>query len=232
MSSSEKGRRLERDHSREERRILLRYQRQGRAAHGSTPEKGVSAISDASKIVQALNSMRMRKAKGLKADDFRPLMESQTVLRIEGGTHTLTVPEDCYMKVIRCTIPEGRRRPETDPENHWSLETRMPGERQAGEGDADLFQPYVTSAGSRLVRTATRWIELVTRSRPMLVIGLSEADDNRIAHDLGFPVICIGPGESGQLCRYHQCEEAISVGQLGPVTRIYFAAALELCHRD
>ena len=205
----------------------------GRAAHGSTPEKGVSAISDASKIVHALNAMRMRKAKGLKADDFRPLMESQTVLRIEGGTHTLTVPEDCYIKVIRCTIP-GR----DDDVLRQILKTigALKLECQVSvklvRGDADLFQPYVTSAGSRLVRTTSRWIELVTRSRPMLVIGLSEADDNRIAHDLGLPVICIGPGESGQLCRYHQCEEAISVGQLGPVTRIYFAAALELCHRD
>jgi len=204
----------------------------GKAAHGSTPEDGISAISDASRIVRALNDMKMRQAKGPKADDFEPLRESQTVLRIEGGTHTLTVPEDCYLRVIRCTIP-GK---DEDVERQIrrtiaSLRLKSRVSVNLVKGDADLFQPYVTSASSRLVRTASKWAERMTGSRPMLVIGKSEADDNRIAYDLGLPVICIGPGESGQLCRYHQCEEAISIGQLGPVTKVYFATAMELCQR-
>ena len=57
---------------------------------------------------------------------------------------------------------------------------------------------------------------------------MSEADDNIIAKDAGVPVICMGPGESGELARYHQAEEAISVGQLGPAARAFARAVLKL----
>jgi len=204
----------------------------GRAAHGSTPENGISAISDAAMIVQALNDMKMRRAKGLMSDDFERLKESQTVLRISGGTGTLTVPEDCSIRVIRCTIPGKDSGVEREIRRKIaSLRLRSKVNVDLIKGDAELFQPYVTSANSRLVRTASRCLQLVTGSPPMLVIGKSEADDNRIAHDLGLPVICIGPGELGRLCRYHQCEEAITIAQLGPATKVYFATAMELCEK-
>jgi acetylornithine deacetylase/succinyl-diaminopimelate desuccinylase-like protein len=60
------------------------------------------------------------------------------------------------------------------------------------------------------------------------VIGRSEADDNIIAHDAGVPVICFGPGESGDLARYHQPEEAVSIPQLALASRAYFMTVLEM----
>ncbi len=71
-----------------------------------------------------------------------------------------------------------------------------------------------------------------TGKMPRPVLGVSEADDNIIAHEIGIPVVCMGPGESGTLAKYHQPEEAISVEQLGPAARAITLTAMTLMKRS
>lgn len=204
----------------------------GRAAHGSKPEDGINAVSDAAKIVCALDKMSMRSARGLVADDFLPLKESQTVLKISGGSETLTVPEKCFLKVIRCTVP-GKGDVEAELRRtirSLKLESKITMKLETTPGD--FFQPYVTPPNADLVRVAARNIKALTGRKPQLVVGRSEADDNTIAQDIGAPVICFGPGESGELAKYHQPEEAVSIPQLVLASRAYFMTALEMARRD
>lgn len=204
----------------------------GKAAHGASPHLGINAVSDASKIVCSLDKMKLRKARWRAADDNRPLTESQTILKIAGGMTSLSVPERCYLKLIRCPLP-GSPGPEVVQNELESrigalgLKSKVRMTLQDGPGD--LFHPHVTPAGSELVTTARTCVESLTGRRPQLVIGRSEADDNLIAHELGIPVVCLGPGESGELARYHQAEEAVHVNQLGEASRAYFMIAKELC---
>ncbi len=204
----------------------------GRAAHGSKPEDGINAVSDAAKIVCALDKMSMRSARGLVADDFLPLKESQTVLKISGGSKTLTVPEKCFLKVIRCTVP-GKGNVEAELRRtirSLKLESKITMKLETTPGD--FFQPYITPPNTDLVRVAARNIKALTGRKPQLVVGRSEADDNTIAQDIGVPVICFGPGESGELAKYHQPEEAVSIPQLVLASRAYFMTALEMARRD
>jgi len=204
----------------------------GRAAHGSKPEDGINAVSDAAKIVCALDKMKMRSVRGLVADDFMPLKESQTVLKITGGSETLTVPEKCFLKVIRCTVP-GKANVEAELRQtvrSLKLESKITMKLETTPGD--FFQPYVTPPNTDLVRVAARNIKAFTGREPQLVIGRSEADDNIIAHDIGVPVVCFGPGESGELAKYHQPDEAVSIPQLVLASRAYFMTALEMARRD
>lgn len=203
----------------------------GKAAHGASPHLGVSAVSDAARIVCALDSMKLRTAKGLAGDDSAPLSESQAILKISGGMNSLSVPERCYIKLIRCAIPGSPGPKEVQREiekmiGDLGLRSRV--QMTLQEGPGDLFHPHVTPPGSDLVRTALSCVTQLTGKRPGLVIGRSEADDNLIAHELGTPIICLGPGESGNLARYHQAEEAVHVDQLGDAARAYFMIALEL----
>ena len=202
----------------------------GKAAHGANPEAGINAVSDAASIVCALDKMTMREARGLSADDFLPLSESQTVLRISGGSQTLTVPGRCFLKVMRCTIPGGGdpEREIRDQIGRLNLRSKVKIELETGPGD--MFNPYITDPDSRLVKAASRWVTRLTGEKPRYVIGRSEADDNLIAHHLEVPVICFGPGESGVLARYHQPEEAVSIDQLGIATKVYAGTALELMY--
>lgn len=201
----------------------------GKAAHGSSPEAGVNAISDAARIIEALGKMRMKKNARLVSEDGQPLRESQTVLKISGGSDSFTVPEACRLKIVRCTIPghddevAGQLR-----ETIRDCRVKSHVEIKLIKGAADLFEPYVTTPRSDLVRTASKWIKHFTGKEPRHVIGKSEADDNRISHDLGLPVVCYGPGEGGKLARYHQPEEAVSVDQLGTAANVYVMTAIEL----
>jgi len=170
----------------------------------------------------------MRIVNGLVADDFQTLKESQTVLKISGGTHTLTVPEKCYIKLIRCTIPaSGNVEAELRKViKSLNLKSRVTVDLETTPGD--LFYPHVTAPTSPLVKAASKSIKVLTGNQPRLVIGHSEADDNIIAHDAGIPVVCFGPGESGDLARYHQPEEAVSISQLALASRAYFMTVLEM----
>ena len=203
----------------------------GKAAHGASPHLGINAVSDAAKVVCALDSMKLRTAKWLAADDSTPLTESQTVLKILGGMSSLSVPEKCYVMVIRCPLPGSKGPREVQAEIERKIEglhLRSKVQMTLQDGPGDIFYPHVTPARSRLVSTAGKCIERLTGRRPRLVIGRSEADDNLIAREVGIPIVCFGPGELGELAKYHQAEEAVHIDQLGNAARAYFMTALEL----
>ncbi len=201
----------------------------GRAAHGAYPHLGINAVVDASKAACALSEMRMRRSRGLLGDDLAPLEESQTVLRMSGGTDTLSVPDRCTMRIVRSTVPG------TDVDIGPALLSVIRKQRLRSRvemkflgSEAELYHPFLTPARSRLVKVTRKWVNRYTGKMPRLVCGKSEADDNLIAHSAGVPVISVGPGEGGKRGRYHQAEEAISVSQLGAAARIYAMTALEL----
>ncbi|MGQ9587018.1 MAG: M20 family metallopeptidase [Thermoplasmata archaeon] len=201
----------------------------GKSAHGATPHLGVDAISDAAAIVCALGSMRFRSAEDLLGDDFRPLTESQAVLRIQGGTMSLSVPDRCSIRLVRSTIPGTNVDASAQIRSlvrklHLRSRVRVRLIDEPGE----LYYPYITEPSSELVKAAIETVREVTGKRPRLVCGVSEADDNLIAHELRVPVISVGPGESGDLGRYHQAEECIRVSQLGDAARIYRDLVLRL----
>ncbi len=200
----------------------------GRAAHGATPEKGISAISDASRLVSALDSLRGRTSRDMKGDDGTPLSESQTVLKIQGGSDSLSVPEKCYVYMVRYSLPGLKDRGEREIRDVIrSLGLRSKVDLRLKTG-VHRYRPYRTSPGSALVKVALDAIKDQTGSRPKLIYGLSEADDNKIARVTRAPIICFGPGESGELARYHQPEEAVRVSQLAPAARAYAAVAVTI----
>ncbi len=201
----------------------------GSSAHGATPQKGINAVVEGSKVVLALEGMQMAEADGLLADSLAPLAESQTVLLMNGGTGSLTVPDRCNMKVVRCTVPGGRIDISEDIRKVIAgLGLRSEVQVRLKSTEKEPYLPHMTPADSPLVRAAVESIRECTGAAPTVACGMSEADDNIIAAHARVPVICMGPGESGELARYHQAEEAISVAQLGPAARSFARAVLRL----
>jgi len=170
----------------------------------------------------------MKSSRTMTGDDFNPLKESQTVLKIRGGSDSLSVPEQCYIYVVSYTLPGSKNTKERelrDAIGSLKLKSRVDLKLKTG---IHLYHPYHTPEDSALVKSAVDALRRETGAKPMLMLGLSEADDNVIAHEIGIPVICFGPGESGKLARYHQPEEAVSVSQLAPAARAYVSTALSL----
>jgi len=201
----------------------------GRAAHGAMPHLGVNAISDAAKVISALDSMELKTVPMVRADDGKPLSETQAVLEVVGGGPSLSVPEKCRLKVGRFTVPGGKTdhtEEIKDAISRLGLRSRV--EVKMRRGPLDPYEPYATPEDSDLVRAASGSIEHFTGMKPRLVCGLSEADDNLIAQLTRVPVICMGPGEIGDKSKYHQPEEAISVEQLATVPKVYCLTALSI----
>jgi len=75
-------------------RYALQISVHGRAAHGARPRLGESAIEKAADIIDALRGMKM---------DTHPVLGagSYCVLRISGGSKTLSVPDRCTLVVDR-----------------------------------------------------------------------------------------------------------------------------------
>ena len=202
----------------------------GKAAHGAAPHLGVNAIVDACKLVHELENMPMSATTGLMADDFSPLRESQTILKIAGGGASLSVPDRCTLRMIRCTIPGGKIDLTEDIEAvvagaalRCSVDVRF------NDDPVDLYRPFQTDPGSPLVVAAVKAVEQHTGKVPVLVCGVSEADDNIISHETGLPTICFGPGESGELARYHKPEECVTIAQLPTAAKVYCSIVEELC---
>ena len=203
----------------------------GKSAHGASPHKGINAIEDAAKIVEALSRMKMRKGRGMLADDFAQVAESQTVLRISGGKTSLSVPELCTLHMVRYSLPgqkEDASRVLAETIDRLKLRSKVKVKMQTGP---HLYHSFLTPRDSALVRVARESMRIYTGKLPRYVTGVSEADDNIIAHETGIPVVCMGPGESGALAKYHQPEEAISISQVGPAVKAIALTAMTLMKR-
>jgi len=194
----------------------------GKSAHGAQPHLGVNAVIDASRIIVALDEMDLQGKGELLGDDFRPLKDTQLIQKISGGGSSLTVPERCTFTVVRSTMPGSKIDATRDIKraiDRLGLRSRVTVKLRTGL--TDPYYPHLTPAGSELVRTARKVVQHATGKSPRLVCGVSEADDNLIARYTKVPVISIGPGESGDLARYHQSEEAITISQLRHAPGIY-----------
>lgn len=201
----------------------------GKSAHGATPHLGVNAVTDAAKLVMALERMKMRSAPGILSDEFEPLKETQTVYGISGGSHSISVPDKCSVNMVRHPLPSMSteiREELASTIRDLGLESSVVISRREDPGH--MYESFVTAPDSDLVRTARKWVKKHTGTTPTLVCGVSEADDNKIAEMAKVPVICLGPGERGQLAKYHQPNEAISTQQLGTAARIYCSTILDL----
>ena len=75
-------------------RVVFEVEARGASAHGSRPEEGVNAISEAARFVTALNSVPLIEHEKLG-------MGSLCVLEMGGGTRTLSVPDSCRLKIDR-----------------------------------------------------------------------------------------------------------------------------------
>jgi len=82
---------------------FIRISLTGRGAHGSCPDKGVNAVSHASRMIQALETdLRSELSKR-----SHPLLGTSTISvgRISGGTQPNIVAEQCFVDIDRRTLP-------------------------------------------------------------------------------------------------------------------------------
>lgn len=195
----------------------------GRAAHSSTPHRGVNAIRHASALVELIEG-EYAESLAERSHEFLGF-PTINVSVIEGGTQVNLVPDRARLLLDRRMIP-GESWATVRPEIEALLE-RM--KARFPEADATLEPPLLedpcleTAPGHPLIAHALEVSGAFGRSgKP---IGVSYCTDASNISAAGIPTIVVGPGSIDQA---HTTDEWMDLGELREGALFY----RELMSRD
>lgn len=199
----------------------------GRAAHGGTPEAGVSAIAAAAHFVSLVETelvpgfeRRRDPVLGLPAINMGT---------IRGGQQPSMVAADCLIRLDRRWVTT-----EAIGDVFGDLEALLakvraarPGlrtglRRMPGGMATMLHGPLVIDPGHPLVRAAQEALEASGRAAGPLAVFPAWTDGALISREAGIPALVWGPGE---LALAHSAEESVPVEEVLLAARLYADAA-------
>jgi len=195
---------------------------EGKAAHGSVPEKGVDAIEKAAKIIMEMG--RLKRVFGSKNDPLlgQPKIHTST---IEGGREWSVVPDHCVVRFELRTIPGY-----ATSQAMKDIEKII---RELGSEDPDLKakvglflsgEPLDTSPDEPMIRGLQKALRTVKGIQPQ-IIGLPFYTEAAIfAKALKVPACIIGPGDIAQA---HSADEFVKISEVVEAARIYALTALD-----
>jgi len=200
----------------------------GRGAHGSCPEKGVSAVSYAARIVHAIEE----ELRPMLAARTHSLLGSSTVSvgRVCGGTQPNIVAERCEIDIDRRMVPG-------DVEPLRELREIVAGVCGGVAGlSFDVAEmpmtsvvphtPLETAEDSPLAQAALAASALGNGSmEPAAPVGVTYWTDGSHLADHGIETIVLGPGD---IANAHGPRDRVSVKELEAAVRIYTAIARSL----
>jgi succinyl-diaminopimelate desuccinylase len=200
--------------------LWVHIETRGRAAHGSRPDLGVSAIA------------HMQRTLGrIAGEDWdapaHPLLGKPTVNvgTIEGGTKTNMVPDRCEITIDFRTLPG---------QSHEELVARLRGlldELRAADETYRASLEVVTDRPAVSTPTDDPFVETAQEvgralwGRGMAPAGASYFTDGSVlgpASGGDVPIIILGPGEEEQA---HQTDEWVGMEALAQAARFYAALA-------
>jgi succinyl-diaminopimelate desuccinylase len=192
----------------------------GRSSHGAHIEDGISAISEAARLVlelERLNAMRKTHPK------LPP--PTQFIRKIYGESTSLSLPDTAVIELDRHLVtPET---PESVLKELRGFIADLYSRKIFNEIDgrsmrADIrprktpyLAPYVTEVSSPIVKRLAASVEK-EGGRPFFNYGASVADENVFASK-GIPVVSLGPEGAA----YHAADEWVSRASFERLIRIY-----------
>jgi acetylornithine deacetylase/succinyl-diaminopimelate desuccinylase family protein len=194
----------------------------GKAGHGSTPEVGRNAISDAAAFVSLVEEEAARLA-GAPYPLIGPA--SYNIGRIGGGLQTSIIPSECLVGVDRRIIPgQSVRDAVADVD---ALLERVAAERPGcrAERTVDIeYEPFEVPddlPGCQALQSAAADVS----GRAMGFGGLRATTDAVYLTEGGTPTVIFGPGSMQQA---HRPDEFVSIEQLHQSTRAFALTIVRL----
>ncbi len=196
----------------------------GKAAHASSPEKGVNAIKEMMRLIRALeqHSKEVRSRK-------HPLLgnASFTVTLIRGGDKINVIPAECSIHIDRRLIPD-----ETPDAAKEELERIMERITKKLKIKADMkietkYPPAEVSEGEHIVKIAREAVEEITgvKQKPG---GFKAGCDMWAFARNNIPAVILGPGS---LEEAHAVNEFVRIDQLVSSAKVY-AQIIEKCFKE
>ncbi len=184
----------------------------GRAAHSSTPERGVNAIRHAGYLVERLSRLRFEARHTLLG---RPTL---VVAKIRGGVRSNVVPPECVIEFDRRVLPG-----ETPAQIRREIATALAEVRRAHPDfkariEYGVFAPPSEIPGeSEVVRLAEEALRAGGfRPRRMALPGTTDA--RFLIRSARIPSLILGPGD---LAQAHAANEHVRIEELQEAARLY-----------
>lgn len=184
----------------------------GRAAHSSTPERGVNAIRQAGRLVERLSRLDLLARHPLLG---RP---SLVVSMIHGGVRSNVVPPECTIQFDRRVLP-GEKRAGIAREIAAVIDElrRAHPDFRARVSYGGFARPSEIPAGSEVVRLAEEALRAVgRRPRPIALSGTTDA--RFLIRRARIPALILGPGD---LAQAHAANEHVRIDELEEAARVY-----------
>ena len=193
----------------------------GKAAHGSSPEEGINAISRMAGIIRALDAL---------AEDISARRDpmfgnaSLAVTRIHGGQAVNVIPDSCTIRLDRRLIP-GETLVDALDEISAVVDGEMIVDRssKASVEKTIGIEPCKISPEEPIVKVVKESIAQV-RGKKQEVSGFSACCDMWcLVKGANIPTVILGPGK---ISMAHKANESISVDDLYDAAKIYAAIAV------
>lgn len=201
--------------------VRWRCTTRGRAAHSSSPDKGVSAIYRMAPVIAALERYA-RDVVGTQASHPQLGRSTLSVGTIAGGLSVNTVPAECSIEIDRRVIPG------EDPLAAWKhvadyIAAAVPPEGRPEHAEPFIISPGLAETGNQDL-TASVLAAMQRLGRPCRAGGVPFGTD-AAAFGHAVPSIVFGPGSIDQA---HTADEWIAIEQLELGVEAYVEIAREL----
>jgi acetylornithine deacetylase len=204
--------------------VWIEVEVQGKAAHGSVPEKGIDAIAHAAKIMSAIEKLQGELGSRVHALLGTPKIHAST---IQGGTDWSIVPERCVLRLERRTLPgETLKSVMTEIEEILKTIKRENTDFNAVARSPYDMPPLETAESERIVQLAQQALVKMTGTEAA-VIGVPYWTDGALLSMLGpIPTCLFGPGDISQA---HSADEYVSLENVLTSARVYHEIIQEYC---
>jgi acetylornithine deacetylase/succinyl-diaminopimelate desuccinylase-like protein len=198
-------------------KVLYKLTVKGKAAHAFRPHLGgINAVTDAARIVTALDKLKLR-----RHDRFGT--GTVCVLKIDGGYrhYAIVVPEWCEIIITRLTVPDETT--ETAVMDMQDLIESLKLESQVSiETPPPCYDPYELNETAPIMPVFRETYGRVVGVPPVFAPHTGIVDANVFCAEGGIPTVVFGPKGAN-----HHCPgEYVEMATLEPVARVYAETAL------
>jgi len=199
-------------------KVLYKLTVHGRTAHAFRPHLGgINAVTDAAKIITALERLKLRE---------HPLFGKGTVcvLKVEGGyqEYAIVVPELCEIVITRLTVP-GETTATAAVDMKELIDSLDLASQVSIETPPPCYDPYFLDETTPILPIFKNVYQHITGLPPYFAAHRGIVDANVFTGEGGIPTIVFGP----QGANHHRPGEYVDLASLEPVARVYAETAVQ-----
>lgn len=193
----------------------------GKSAHGATPEKGINAVEDAARVINAVTD-------NLDLGEH-PLLGKGTmcITNLKGGEKYLLVPEEASFTIYRHTVEgdaDQALREVVEIVNSLNLQSEVDVKlRDLPHPDA-YFLPWTIEEDTPLVQSLKKGSRELLGKEMATTYFRSESDANHIAPRLKIPTVLFGPDGAN----FHAADEYVEIDTMVDTAKIMLYTVMDL----